>query len=457
MPELIGCWQPFCLTPNQRLHMEVKIEELGKLSRKAHIELPMAPIEKEVEDKLKAIAKTAKVQGFRPGKAPIKVIEKQRGAEIRQEVISYALQEAFIKAVQDNKLEIIGEPQFEPGPVAEDGKLEKIEFDVVFDVRPEIELGDLSKVKVTKPVLEITDKEIDQTLEVLRKRYPDFAPVDRASKEGDKLVIDFAGKLDGVAFDGGSANNIEMVVGAGQFLPDFEKAVYDKKPGETVQFDVAFPENYGAPNLAGKTAQFEITVHSVNEQVLPEINEDFAKRLGVPDGSLETLRNDLKVNLENEVNARVKTDLRRNTIKALVEKIDVDLPDLMVKNEQNNLIRMAHQELAQRGLKEEDQPLPEDRFLKDAQNKVKAALLIEHVIRKENMQINPELVRERVEAFSKSYQQPDEVVKTIYGNQEQINTFANAAMEDQVIEWLSSQMKIKEESMPFSTILPDAE
>lgn len=324
------------------------------LERRIDIAVSLADIEKEVDGRLKRMARTVKMPGFRPGKVPLKIVAQTHGGQARGEAVGAAVEKAFGEKVRAENLRVAGYPSIEPKDAADEGTLA---FTAVFEVYPDVVVGEFAEHKIERPALEIGEAEVDQTIEVLRKQRTSFKAVERAVAEGDRVVIDFTGRKDGEVFDGGQAQDFPFVVGAGSMLKDFETAVVGLQVGESKTFDMTFPEDYHAPHLAGQTVQFEITVKAVEEPVLPEVDADFAKSLGVADGDVAKLREEVKGNLEREVKRRIQSKIKEQVMDALITVTPIEVPKALVEAESQQLAENARRDLEMRGLKTKDIPV----------------------------------------------------------------------------------------------------
>lgn len=431
--------------------MQVQLETLSGLERRMNIALPKAAIDTQIAERLKRVARSAKIQGFRPGKAPAKIVEQQYGFQIREEVLGEQVQQSFYKAVVEQKLRVAGYPRFEAaeGEASE----EEFKFAAVFEVYPQIVVGELAGKEIEKASTEVTDAEIDKTIDILRKQRTRFNRVERAAAEGDRVIIDFKGTIDGVAFEGGSSDNFPFVLGQGQMLADFENGVKGLKEGETATVTVAFPEDYHGKDVAGKTAAFEITVKNVAEAVLPEINEELAKQLGIADGDIEKMRAEIRKNVEREVKRRLTARNKEAVMQALLDATPIDLPKALVELEVGRLMDQARQDLAQRGMKVSDLPLPADLFTQQAERRVALGLILAEVVSANQLEAKPEQVKALVEEFADSYEQPSDVVQWYYDSPERLEGPTSMVLEDNVVEFVLSRANVVEKELSFDALM----
>ncbi|MES2207044.1 MAG: trigger factor [Pseudomonadota bacterium] len=426
--------------------MQVSLETLGALQRRLHIALPQEQIDAAIQERAKRVAKTAKISGFRPGKAPLNLVLQQYGDTIRSEVISAKLDVSFNDALKQQAIaadSLAGYPQF--GAKAGEPQAGFFEFTATFEVMPEIPQADFSSVEIQRPVVTIEDSDIDYTLDVLRRQRAVFATVDRAAQDGDRVSIDFEGRLDGVPFEGGSAQNQRLDVGAKQFLPDFEAGVIGLKAGESKEIKVNFPAEYGAENLAGKQADFTLTMREVQGAQLPELNDEFAKSLGVKTGTLEALRSEVRRNLELELVRRVRENVRDQVFKGLLAIHDLELPQALIAEEIQELKNGALKRFKDMGVQ---QPTPDmlknEYFEANAREQVKLRLVLSHLVRKNELKPEVERTRRLVEEASQAYENPPEVTEWVYQNADQLRQFEAAAVEEAFVEWVLGQAKVND-------------
>lgn len=432
--------------------MQANLEKLDQLGRRLNIAVPMAEIDSEVDSRLKRLSRTVKMHGFRPGKVPLKVVAQQYGGQVRQEVLGDALQKSFGEAVRQQNLKVAGYPKFEAKPPADGAS--QFEYSATFEIYPEIAVGDISQSVLSRPTLQVGDAEIDKTLEIMRKQRVSYAAVERAAASGDRVTLDYRGTIDGKEFDGGVAKAQVVVIGEGRMLPDFETQLAGMKAGESKTFDLRFPDDYHGKEVAGKTAKFEITLSEVAGPVLPQVDAEFAKSLGVADGDLAKMRSDIKGNLEREVKVRLKGRLKEQVMQALLDVTQVDVPKSLVEMEVQRLQDMARQDLAARGIPvRDDMPMPAEVFEKQAQRRVNLGLILAEVVRINNLQAKPEQVRAVVEEQAQSYEHPAEVVKWFYQSPERLRDIESMVLEDNVVAWALSTAKVEDKAVTFDELM----
>lgn len=431
--------------------MQANLETLGTLERRLSISVPFNDIESEVQTRLRSVAKGAKIQGFRPGKAPLKIVEQHYGYKVREEVMNATVEKNFSEAVRANNLKVAGYPRFEAAQG--ESSAENFVFNAVFEVFPEVAVKPLAEREIVKPTFSVTEKEVDQTIDVLRKQRTRFSAVTRPVANGDRVIMDFEGKIDGVVFEGGSAKNFAVLLGEGQMLPEFEKNTIGLAEGESRTFDLTFPEDYHGKDVAGKTAQFTITVKAVSEAHLPELDSEFATALGIAGGDVSKMREEIRKNVEREVSRRLKARLKENTMEALLASAELELPKSLVSMEVNRLIQQARQEFAQRGMDPQKLPFPPEVFGEQAKRRVSLGLILAEVVRQNDLKVKPEAVRAIVDDVAASYEDPQEVVQWYYADPQRLESANSVALEDAVVEWALSQAKVKEVTVSFDELM----
>ncbi len=432
--------------------MQANLETLSALERRLSVALPAADIDSEVENRLKRLSRTVKMHGFRPGKVPLKVVVQQYGPQVRQEVLGDAMQKSFGEAVRQQNLKVAGYPRFELQPVAEG--VGEFQYSATFEIYPEVVVGDISNVAIERPLLEVSEADVDKTIEIMRKQRARFEPVERAAENGDRVTVDFHGTLNGAEFQGSSAKDQAVMLGGGRLLPGFETNLVGMRAGESKSFDLRFPDDYHGKEVAGKTARFEITVKSIAGPRLPEIDADFAKSLGVEDGNIARMRAEVRANLEREIKAKLKARLREQVIQALLDATRIEAPKSLVQIEAERLQVGARQELAARGVKVTDKtPLPMDMFEKQAERRVSVGLVLGEVMQAHNLFPRPEQVRSLVEEQAQSYERPEEVVKWFYAEPERLREIESVVAEENVVTWALGVAKVADKPIEFDELM----
>ena len=433
--------------------MAVTVETLEKLERKITLSLPLAAVQSEVESRLKRMARTVKMDGFRPGKVPMNVVAQRYGYSVQYEVLNDKVGEAFTLAANEAKLRVAGQPRITEKEGAPEGEMT---FDAVFEVFPEVKIGDLSDVEVEKLATEVTDSAIDRTLDILRKQRRSFAQRAQGTpaEDGDRVTVDFAGKIDGEPFEGGKAEDFQFVIAEGQMLKEFEDAVRGMKVGESKTFPLAFPADYHGAEVAGKTADFLVTVKKIEAAHLPEVNEQLAKSLGVAEGTVEALRADIRKNLEREVNFRVNQRNKQAVMQALVNGAELDVPNALVKNEVARMIETARADLKSRGIKDvEKLPIPEDTFIPEAERRVRTGLVVAELVNKNALQATPEQVKTQVETMAASYERPEEVVRYYFADANRLAEVQAIATENNVADFVLGKAKVTDKKLAFDELM----
>lgn len=435
--------------------MQADIETIGSLERRLSIAVPMDGVNSEIVNRLKRVARTVKIHGFRPGKVPMKIVEQQYGGQVRQEVLGDEIQKSFGDAIREQNLRVAGSPKIEVKST--DDPTDKFEFTATFEVYPEITVGDLSGALIEKPIVEVGDTEIDKTIEVLRKQRAVFEAADRAAESGDQVNIDYLGTVDGEAFGGGSAEGTVVQLGEGRLLPDFEKNVVGLGAGESKTFDMQFPEDYAGKEVAGKSAQFEVKVNEVLGARLPEVDDEFAKQLGVADGDQVKMRSEIRSNLEREVKRRADGRLKDLAMKVLLDATSVELPKSLVEQESDRLIEQMKQDLKARGVSTDKVPVPREAFGEEAKRRVQLGLILSELVKSKGLGATPDQIKAVVEEQAKSYDKPEEVKRWYYESPERLRDIESVVLEDNVVQWVTGQAKITEKSTAFDELMGNAQ
>jgi len=421
----------------------------NSLERSLQLAVPLSKVDTEVKARLKKLSGTAKMQGFRPGKVPMKMLIQQYGWQVEQDALNDLAQDSFGEAVREQNLRIAGMPRFEPKTDAAEGVFE---FTATFEVYPEITLGDVSTAVIQRPVTEVTDADVDRTIDILRRQRTRYEPVDRPAQSGDQVELDFDGFLDGEPFAGGQAKGHRLVLGQGQFLPDFEAQLIGMKAGESRSFELTFPADYHSETMAGKTVRFDVVLHQVQEAILPEVDADFARAVGVSDGSLETLRTELRQNLEREMRQRIKSQVKERVMEALLASTEVALPKALVAQEINRLRDSAMQEFASRAQKKPDMTLPDQLFEEQARRRVALGLILSELVQQEKLTAQPEQMRAVIEDMSGAYEHPEEIVRWYYQQPQRMREVESLVLEDNVVSWVCARAKTEDMPTPFEQL-----
>lgn len=429
--------------------MQANLEVLEGLARRLDIGVPMSQVEAEVQSRLKRMSHNVKMDGFRPGKAPMAAIARQYAPGVRQEVLGESLQNQFGQVVQSQQLRIAGYPRFEP-KAGTDGANELV-FSALFEVYPDVSVGALNAEKISKPVVTIGEAEIDKTLEVLQKQRRSFEVVERAAMEGDLIKFDYQGTIAGEAFAGGSGQDINAVIGEGRLLKDFEQNLTGLKAGDNKDFDLTFPDNYSAQELAGKSAHFEIQVKEIQAPSLPAVDAEFARALGVDDGDVSKLKAEVKSNLEREVKRRTQARLREQVMEVLLQKSALDLPQSLIGMEIERLQKMTEADMQSKGV--QTMKLSADMFKEQAERRVRLGLILAEVVQKQKLVATPDQIRALIEDQAQSYEAPDEVLQWYYQSPERMQEIESLALEENVVAWVAGQAQVEDVPTSFEELM----
>lgn len=432
------------------------IEIMSGLERRLNASIPLQLVSSEMEARLKNLARTAEVPGFRPGKVPFKILEQKHGAQIQQEVLQDALRRSFAKEVQESQLKVVGYPTFEVKTTEPDALW--IEYSATFEVYPEVVLGNISAESMEQVVYTLSDADVDTTIATLRKQHARFEVVDRAAQNGDRVHIDFSGLLEGRIFEGGEARNLAVLLGAGRLLPDFENAIIGMKAGETKSFDMTFPPDYQAEKVAGKSAAFTITLHKVEEQHLPEIDAKFAKLLGIADGDVNKLKTEVRDNLEREIKRRLMVRNKDSAMAALLKITQLEIPKALLDAEAQSLMQQTMHDMKKRGMEipKGEESLPLELFTERAQKRVKLSLILTELVDKYDLHAKPEQIKALVQDYAQSYDNPEEVVQWHYSDPTRLQDAENLVLEDNVVVWVTDAVKVTEKVMEFNELMENA-
>jgi trigger factor len=428
------------------------VETLGGLERRLNISIPQAQFRGEIEARLKQLGRTAKVHGFRPGKVPLKVIEQQYGSQVEQEVLGESLQRTFAQAAQENKLQVAGYPKIEIK--TKDLSAPQIEYSATFEVYPEVVLGDIAAESIERVTFALADADIDNTLNTLRKQRAVFKKADRAVQKEDQVRIDFSGKLDGVVFEGGEAKDFVVVLGAGRMLPDFEAGIVGMKVGETKSFDMIFPADYHGKDVAGKKVTFTITLHSVEEAHLPEVDAEFAKALGVENGDVAKLKEEIRGNLGRETQRRVVARNKDNAMEVLLKVGKLEVPKALLETEAQNLMQQTLRDMESRGMKvPKGMQLPTNVFEERAAKRVKLGLILAELVKKHDLHAKPEQVKAMVQEYAQSYEHPEDVIRWYAADASRLTEVENMVLEDNVVAWVMSNAKVTDTKIELNALM----
>ena len=427
--------------------------EASSLERRVDVAVPRADIDKEVQQRLRHIAKTVKMAGFRPGKVPMNLVAKQYGAQAHSEAIGAAVEKAFGSKVREQNLRVAGYPRVEPKSAANEGLME---FTAVFEVYPDIALGDVSAAPIERPTLTVSDTEVDKTIEVLRKQRTNYVAADRAAASGDRMIVDFTGRKNGEEFAGGQARDFAVLLGGGMMLPDFDAALVGMKAGDTKTFDVNFPADYHAKELAGQQVQFEVVCKQVAEATLPAVDAAFARSLGIADGDLVKMREEVKANLEREVKKRLQAKIKNQVMDQLLAVNSFDVPKSLVEIESAQMAEKAIKDLQGRGVDAKQMPVQPSWFTEQAQRRVKLGLLLAELVNAKDLHAKPEQVRAIIDDYAQTFEDPKEVVRWYYAQPERMAEAEALATENNVVDWMLANAKVNDKAVAFDELMGNA-
>ncbi len=431
--------------------MGSNVENLSALERRFDITISLEKLQDEIDKRLNRLAKTVKLHGFRPGKVPLKIVTQMYGMQVQQDVLNDAVHKEFKDTVQQQNLQVVGYPRFEAKPVDNTDSLYAVS--ATFEVYPEIVLGDLSNESIERPSAQVSEADIDKTLDMICKQRVTYKPVDRAAQKGDRVKIDYHGTIDANDFAGGKAEGVHLILGDGKFLKDFEDSLIGMQVGNSKSFDVVFPEDYHGKDVAGKAATFEIKLNELEEPVLPKIDAEFAKSLGIPDGDLKKLREGIQQDLEREVSKRVRAKLKEQVMQLLLNAIQIEAPSILVNQEKERLLQNAKSDLEARGVKTKELSLTSDRFKEKAEYRIKLGLILAELVKVHTLKASPEQVRSIIEDAAQSYENPEQVVKWHYASSERLQEAESLALEENVVNWALGKIKLIDKTVTFDELM----
>ncbi|HKP66624.1 MAG TPA: trigger factor [Casimicrobiaceae bacterium] len=433
--------------------MQTTLETLGALERRLNVAVPIADIEGEVKKRLTRLARTVKVAGFRPGKAPLRMLDQQYGPQVRSDVISERVQTTFNDAIRSQNLRVAGTPRIEPQR-GDQPATETLEFSAVFEVYPDVKIGDVADIAITRPIADVTAADIDRTLEVLRKQRTTYTTVERAAQAGDRVHVDFTGTIDGVEFAGGQARDFPIVLGEGRMLPEFESAVTGASAGDTREFPLTFPADYHGREVAGKEARFTLTVHRVEAPQVPALDSEFAKTFGIASASVDDLRREVEANLRLELKRKVDAAIKAQALSALRQHATFAVPKALVDSEAHVLRERTLANLREQpNVKPENLDLSLDVFRPQAEERVALGLIIAELVRSEGLHAKPEQIKALVTETAQTYEQPDAVVRWHYEKPERLRDFEAMVLEQNVVDWILARAKVTDEPTTFETVM----
>ena len=431
--------------------MAASVETISGLERRMTVKVPLAPLEGQIKQRLSQISRTAKFSGFRPGKAPIGLVNQHYGNQVRDEVYSKAVETSFGDAMEENKLRVAGFPNIEHKPFVEAAT--ELEYTATFEIFPEVKLGDLSKVKIEKPTLEIAEADVEKTLDVLVKQRVSYEPVKRAAIKGDFVNVSLVASIDGKQVESTGEKGIDLVLGEPNRIAAFDDELVGGEVGSTKKFEITYPKDHNPAQLAGQVVGYEVTFNSVAEPVLPKIDAEFAKSLGVDNGDIKTMRAEIKTSLEQEVEKRVKARVKEGVFQALIADAKLELPMALIHAESNRLMQMTGQSLLQRGMAAKDIQLEPTMFTEQAKRSTALRLILSEVVNANNLQANADQVRAVVDTFANSYEKPSELVSWYYADVKRLDEPAALATEENVVNWVLEKVKVTATKIKFDELM----
>ena len=426
--------------------MQVSVESMAGLERRITVEVPEVKINDLVQSRLKSMVGRVKVNGFRQGKVPFNVVAQKYGTQVRQEVVSDLLQSSFYEAVTQEKLRPASQPHIEPKPIAPGSGLE---YTATFEVYPEIALAPFEQIKVERPSAQIAEEDVDNMVEVVRKKNAQWEKIDRSASDGDRVSIDFVGSVDGQAFKGNEAKGFFVVLGSGQMIQGFEENLIGKKAGEQTDFNIVFPADYHGKEIAGKTVKFDVTVNEVQGAVLPELNESFIKGLGIAEGTVDAFRKEVRDNMQREMEQVIKGKIKQQLMDKLLESNKIEVPKTLVEQEHKAVLAQ------QLRMKHMNNPLEMDEkaIAERAYRQVALGLILSDIVKSQSIKVTPEKLRETVAAVAQSYEKPEEVMGWYYSDKNRLAEVESRILEDQAVDWLLGQVTIKDKTTTFDELI----
>jgi trigger factor len=430
--------------------MQVSVESLSSLQRRLTVAVPEAQVSEAIQKRLQDLARTVRLKGFRPGKVPMKVVEKRYGQQVRSEVVNDLVQSTFFEAVSQEKLRPAGMPDFNTDQASEG---QGVEYTATFEVYPEFEPQDISGKKVELVTADINDADVDEMIETIRKQQVAWEATDRPSATGDRVVVDYSGTIDGEAFEGGQGSDVSIELGTGRMIAGFEDGLVGSSAGDERTLDLQFPDDYHAKEVAGKAVRFEVTVKRVEESKLPAVDAEFAKRLGVADGDLDKMRVEIRHSMERELDKNRQTQHKQAVMDLLLAENKLEVPAALVDSEAQNLMNQMRQNFQAQGMAADNLPMEPGMFRDQAERRVKLGLILTEIIKRENFQAEPAKIRAVVERIAEPYEHPQEVVKWYYGDKQRLSEIESMVLEEQVVDWVKSKAQVVEKQKKFSEIM----
>lgn len=430
--------------------MQVSVESPNAIERRITVSVEEDKISEAVQQKLQSLSKTVKLKGFRAGKVPLKVVKQHFGMQAREEVLNDVLQSSFYEAIAQEELKPAGMPDFEP---KQKKPGEGLEYTATFEVYPEVVISDLSAVSIEKPVCEIADEDLEHMLETIQKQHITWEPVDRAVKQADKAYVDFVGTIDGEVFEGGSGTDMAVEIGKGQLIAGFEDGLVDLKVGDEKTLELTFPENYHQKELAGKPVKFAVTLKKVEEPVLPPVDAELAKKMGIEGGDMDAFREEIRSNMQRELENALESQTKKAVMDALLEAHEVEIPKALIQNEAQALTEQMINNMRQQGMPPEQTKLSPEMFEGEAKRRVSLGLIMAEIVKQQGLKADEATVKQKVEAIAEPYEQSEQVVQYYYSDKQRLAEVESLVIEEQVVNWILSQAKLTDKPMTFNEIM----
>ncbi len=430
--------------------MQVSVETTNGLERKITVVIEEERLSSVIDGRLQDMTKTVKVKGFRPGKVPLKIVKQQYAEQVRQEVVGDVLQSTLYEAIGQEKLNPAGQPRVD-SIKSDPGK--GMEYTALFEVYPEVKLGDLSKQTIEKQLADIADADVEEMLETVRGQHKEWVTTDRAAKDGDQLNINFKGMIDGEVFPGGEASDMPIELGSGRMIKGFEEGLIGAKAGDDVTLSVTFPDDYHAKDLAGKPAQFDTHVNKVEEAKLPELNDDFAKKLGIKDASVENMHKEIKDSMQLELDGRLKTQMKSSVMDALINAHDFDVPKPLIAEESEAIKKNMLENLKQQGMQDQGMQIDASMFADQAIRRVKLGLIMSEIVQSEKIEVDEDRVKKKIEEIAAPYEQPQQVVDWYNGDKQRLAEVKALVTEEQIVDWAMEKAKVVDKKVTFKDIM----
>ena len=433
--------------------MQVSVENTGPLERKIRVEVPEEKIASEVQNRLQSLSRTTRIQGFRPGKAPLKVVEKRFGSKVRKEVIGEVVQSSFYEALAKEKLRPANRPAIDP---MDEDSGNGLVYTATFEIYPEVNLSSVEDLDIEKPVCAVTDEDVDKMVEVIRKQQRTFKPADRKSKKGDFLTIDFKGTIDGKEFEGGEGKDFKVELGSGRLIAGFEEGLVGFKTGDEVTLALDFPEDYHKRELTGKPVKFTVNIKEVSKAELPELNDALYASMGVKEGGLEAFKSEVRRNMEREVEQTLQNRSKNVVLDALYAANKIELPNSLIKNEAQRLQQQYHTQMQMRGIDIDQHHHDEseaETFQAQAEKNVALQIMIADIVKNQQIKVEPSRIRTLIENVAQSYDDPNEVINWYYSDRNRLVEVEAIALEDEVVKWIQSQARVTEKQFSFDELM----